>query len=68
MIGFHGFLNSQRCRSLSGLNFSSVAELLPAAEMAKLETITSTYVADASWFKKDAVGVARTSEDDQNTE
>jgi len=41
---------------------------MPAAEMAKLETITSTYVADASWFKKDAAGVARTSEDDQNTE
>ncbi len=41
---------------------------MPAAEMAKLEMITSTYVADASWFKKDSAGVARTSEDDQNTE
>lgn len=41
---------------------------MPAAEMAKLETITSSYVADACWFKKDAAGVAKTSEDDQNTE
>ena len=34
VIGVHGLLNSQRCRSLSGLNFSSVAELLPMAEIA----------------------------------
>ena len=31
MIRVHGVLNNQRCRSLSRLNFSSVAELLPTA-------------------------------------
>jgi hypothetical protein len=41
---------------------------MPAGEMVKLEQITSTYVSDASWFKRDAAGAARTSEDDQNTE
>jgi aryl-alcohol dehydrogenase-like predicted oxidoreductase len=41
---------------------------MPAAEMAKLEQITSTYVSDASWFKKDAAGPSLPSEDDQNTE
>ncbi|HEY3384426.1 MAG TPA: aldo/keto reductase [Vicinamibacterales bacterium] len=35
-------------------------------EMAKLETLTSTYVSEASWFKKDAAGVGRPSHDDQN--
>src|ERR1043166_7081723 len=33
-MGVHGFLNSHRCRSLSGLNLASVAELLPMAEIA----------------------------------
>jgi len=39
---------------------------MPAAEMAKLEQMTSTYVADALWFRKDAAGFGKTSEDDQN--
>jgi hypothetical protein len=39
-----------------------------AADMARLEQVTSTYVSDASWFKKDAAGVGQTSEDDQNTD
>ena len=30
----HGVLSSQRCRSLSGLNLSSVGVLLPTAESA----------------------------------
>lgn len=41
---------------------------MPAADMAKLEQITSTYVADASWFKKDAAGLGKTTENDQNTD
>jgi uncharacterized protein len=48
---------------------------LPAADMAKLEGITSTYVSEASWFKKDAAGLSKTGDepvgsfaDDQNTE
>jgi uncharacterized protein len=39
---------------------------MPAAEMARLEQITSAYVAEAVWFKKDAAGLGKTSEDDQN--
>jgi aryl-alcohol dehydrogenase-like predicted oxidoreductase len=39
---------------------------MPAAEMAKLEAITSTIVPDALWFRKDAAGPAKTSADDQN--
>ena len=41
---------------------------LPAAEMARLEGLTSTYVNDASWFKRDAAGWTRPGDDDQNTE
>ncbi len=39
---------------------------LPAAEMAKLEEITRTYVGDALWFRKDAAGLGKLPEDDQN--
>jgi uncharacterized protein len=39
---------------------------MPAAEMAKLEQVTSTYVADALWFRRDAAGYGKTTEDDQN--
>ncbi len=41
---------------------------LPAAEMARLETLTSTYVNDASWFKKDAAGWKAPGDNDQNTD
>jgi len=41
---------------------------MPAAEMAKLEAITSSIVPDALWFRRDAAGPAKTSEDDQNTD
>ena len=39
---------------------------MPAAEMAKLEAVTSTIVPDALWFRKDAGGYGKTVEDDQN--
>jgi aryl-alcohol dehydrogenase-like predicted oxidoreductase len=39
---------------------------MPAAEMAKLEQVTSTIVPDALWFRRDAAGYGKTSEDDQN--
>jgi uncharacterized protein len=39
---------------------------MPAAEMAKLEQMTSTIVPDALWFRKDAAGYGKTAEDDQN--
>jgi uncharacterized protein len=39
---------------------------MPAAEMAKLEQVTSTIVPDALWFRKDAAGYGKTTEDDQN--
>ena len=32
---------------------------LPATEMARLEQLTAGYVAEASWFKRDAAGFAR---------
>jgi len=41
---------------------------LPAAEMARLESLTSTYVNDASWFKKDAAGWKTPGDNDQNTD
>jgi uncharacterized protein len=41
---------------------------MPAAEMAKLEQVTSTIVPDALWFRKDAAGYGKTAEDDQNTD
>jgi uncharacterized protein len=48
---------------------------LPAAEMAKLENVTSTYVSDACWFKKPPFPPSKpgdeptwAQEDDQNTE
>ena len=41
---------------------------MPAAEMARLETLTSTYVNDASWFKKDAAGWKAPGDNDQNTD
>jgi uncharacterized protein len=48
---------------------------LPREEMAKLEDATSTYVSEASWFKKDAASQSKPGdgptwghEDDQNTE
>jgi hypothetical protein len=41
---------------------------MPAAEMAKLEQVTSTIVPDALWFRKDAAGYGKTADDDQNTE
>jgi uncharacterized protein len=39
---------------------------MPAAEMAKLEATTSTIVPDALWFRKDAAGFGKGTEDDQN--
>jgi uncharacterized protein len=39
---------------------------MPAAEMARLEQVTSAIVPDALWFRKDAAGYGKTSEDDQN--
>ncbi len=39
---------------------------MPAAEMAKLEAITSTIVPDALWFRRDAAGLGKAPEDDQN--
>ncbi len=39
---------------------------LPAAEMARLEGLTSGYVAQASWFKKGGAGFTRPGDDDQN--
>ena len=39
---------------------------MPAAGMATLEAITSTIVPDALWFRKDAAGYGKLSEDDQN--
>jgi aryl-alcohol dehydrogenase-like predicted oxidoreductase len=39
---------------------------MPAAEMARLEAVTSTIVPDALWFRKDAAGFGKTTEDDQN--
>jgi aryl-alcohol dehydrogenase-like predicted oxidoreductase len=39
---------------------------MPAAEMAKLEAMTSAIVPDALWFRRDSAGPARESEDDQN--
>jgi aryl-alcohol dehydrogenase-like predicted oxidoreductase len=39
---------------------------MPAAEMAKLEAVTSTIVPDALWFRRDAAGFGKTTEDDQN--
>jgi len=39
---------------------------MPAAEMARLEQLTSTIVPDALWFRKDAAGYGKTVEDDQN--
>ncbi len=39
---------------------------MPAAEMAKLEQVTSGIVPDALWFRKDAAGYGKTVEDDQN--
>jgi aryl-alcohol dehydrogenase-like predicted oxidoreductase len=41
---------------------------LPAAEMARLEGLTSTYVNQASWFKKDAAGWKAPGDNDQNTD
>jgi uncharacterized protein len=41
---------------------------MPAAEMAKLEQVTSTIVPDALWFRKDAAGYGKVTEDDQNTD
>jgi len=41
---------------------------MPAAEMAKLEAVTSTIVPDALWFRKDAKGFGMGTEDDQNTD
>ena len=41
---------------------------MPAGDMAKLEGLTSTYVNDASWFKKDAAGWIRPGDNDQNTD
>lgn len=38
---------------------------LPATEMARLEQLTAGYVAEASWFKRDAAGWTRPGEDDQ---
>ena len=40
---------------------------LPAAEMARLEGLTSSYVADGSWFKKPAAA-GQPEENDQNTD
>jgi len=39
---------------------------MPAAEMARLEQMTSTIVPDALWFRKDAAGYGKAVEDDQN--
>lgn len=39
---------------------------MPAAEMARLEALTSTIVPDALWFRKGASGPVGTAEDDQN--
>lgn len=48
---------------------------LPKEEMARLESLTSTYVSEASWFKKDAATQSKPGDaapgwfgDDQNTE
>ncbi len=41
---------------------------MSTAEMARLEQVTSTYISDASWFKKEAAGLGKVSEDDQNTD
>jgi hypothetical protein len=40
---------------------------LPAAEMARLEGLTASYVADGSWFKKPAAA-GQPEENDQNTD
>ena len=39
---------------------------MPAAEMAKLEAMTAGIVPDALWFRKDATGPGKATEDDQN--
>jgi uncharacterized protein len=57
------------------VQIASAFKPLPGEEMAKLETVTSTYVSEASWFKRDAATQAKPGdapvlgyEDDQNTE
>jgi hypothetical protein len=40
---------------------------LPAAEMARLEGLTASYVAEGSWFKKPAA-TGQPEENDQNTD
>jgi aryl-alcohol dehydrogenase-like predicted oxidoreductase len=39
---------------------------MPSGEMAKLEAVTSTIVPEALWFRRDAAGYGKTTEDDQN--
>jgi hypothetical protein len=39
---------------------------MPTAEMAKLEEVTNAIVPDALWFRRDAAGFGKTTEDDQN--
>lgn len=41
---------------------------MPAAEMARLEGLTATYVNEASWFKRGADGWTRPGDNDQNTD
>jgi hypothetical protein len=39
---------------------------MPAGEMTKLETMTAGIVPDALWFRRDAAGAGKATEDDQN--